>query len=289
MSTGPGVVVTATRRRADGGPSARALLISVLGQWVGDQGTPVWNTTLVGALEALGIESRAARQAVSRTAADGWLEGESVGRYTRWRLSPTGRRLLASAWARLQRSFTPGGAWDGRFLLLVLPGTGPDRATRDRLATRLDFEGFGSLGPNVWVAADQRARTGAEALLESTTLEDPAMLFAAESVPGASTPAEVVARAWDLESAARAHEAFLDAFEGLEPVDDREAFALRTRLAHEWRHLLSVDPALPAELLPPDWPGLAAAELFHRCHTGWAEAATRFYETLCEDVAVPEG
>ena len=90
-------VVTATRRRADGGPSARSLLISVLGQWVGPSATPVWTSTLVGALEALGIEERAARQAVNRTAADGWLEGESVGRYTRWRLTGSGRRLIGSA------------------------------------------------------------------------------------------------------------------------------------------------------------------------------------------------
>ena len=50
-----GVVVTATRRRSDGGPSARSLLISVLGQWVGPSDTPVWNATLISALDALGI------------------------------------------------------------------------------------------------------------------------------------------------------------------------------------------------------------------------------------------
>jgi phenylacetic acid degradation operon negative regulatory protein len=286
VSSGPGVVVTATRRRADGGPSARALLISVLGQWVGPDETPVWNTTLVTALEALGVEARAARQAISRTAADGWLEGESVGRYTRWRLSPTGRRLLSTAWTRLQRSFVPGGPWDGRFLLLVLTGPGPDRPTRERLATRLDFEGFGSLGPNLWVAADRRAQVGAEALLDSLGLTDVALMFSAEAVEGVDTPAEVVARAWDLDTAAQAHRAFLAAFDGVEPADDREAFALRTRLAHEWRHLLSIDPALPADLLPPEWPGVAAAELFHRCHTGWAAAATRYFASISDEVAV---
>ena len=101
------VVATATRRRADGGPSARSLLISVLGQWVGPTDTPVWTATLVGALEALGIEARAARQAVNRTAADGWLEGESVGRYTRWRLRLSLNRLHHRPGVEKNRRYLP--------------------------------------------------------------------------------------------------------------------------------------------------------------------------------------
>jgi phenylacetic acid degradation operon negative regulatory protein len=283
VSTGPGIVVTATRRRADGGPSARALLISVIGQWVLPSDQPVWNATLVGALEALGVEERAARQAINRTASDGWLEGESVGRYTRWRITPTGHRLLETAWDRLSRSLYRSEPWDGHFLLLVLTGAGPDRATRERLATRLDFEGFGTLGPNVWISADRRARAGADALLEGFELPGPTLLFDSTTVDGVETPAEVVAMAWDLESGRAAHEAFLDAFDGVEPADDREAFALTTRLSHEWRHLLSVDPALPPELLPADWPGLRATELFHRCRAEWSDAATAYYRKLFEE------
>lgn len=283
MSTGQGIVVTATRRRADGGPSARALLISVIGQWVLPGDAPIWNATLVGALEALGVEERAARQAINRTASDGWLEGESVGRYTRWRITPTGRRLLDTAWARLRRSLFRDQPWDGHFLLLVLTGAAPDRATRERLATRLDFEGFGTLGPGVWISADRQATDGVEALLETFELPGPPLVFDSETVDGAETPAEVVAMAWDLESARVAHEAFLDAFDGVEPVDDREAFALTTRLSHEWRHLLSVDPALPPELLPADWPGRRTAELFQRLRAEWATAAAAFYTRLAED------
>ena len=233
----------------------------------------------VGALEALGIEERAARQAINRTATDGWLESEPVGRYTRWRVTPNGRRLLDTAHDRLSRSLSQD-AWDGRFLLLALTGAGPDRATRERLATRLDFEGFGTLGPNLWITADRRARAGAEALLEGFDLPDRALLFDSEVVEGAETPADVVAMAWDLESARVAHEAFLEAFGSVEPADDREAFGLTTRLSHEWRHLLSVDPALPHELLPEGWPGAAAAELFHRRRSEWDKGATAFYEGL---------
>jgi phenylacetic acid degradation operon negative regulatory protein len=279
-------VVTATRRRADGGPSARSLLISVLGQWVGPSDTPVWTATLVGALEALGVEERAARQAVNRTAADGWLEGESIGRYTRWRLTASGLRMIGSAVPRVQRSIVADPAWDGTFLLLALTGAAPDRAARDRLAVGLDFEGFGALGPGLWVAVTEGAREGGGSVLDSCGLSEQALLFSATTIEGAETPAEVVAMAWDLETAAEAHQAFLDEFDGVVPADDREAFALRTRMAHDWRHLLSVDPSRPPELLPADWAGTRARAVFQRDFADWAAGATSYYTRLSEDPVV---
>ena len=282
-----GAAGAATRRRADGGPSARALLISVLGQWVGPSETPVWTTTLVGALEALGIEERAARQAITRTASDGWLEGESVGRYTRWRLTASGRRLIGSAMPRVARSITAApDDWDGTFLLLALVEPVADRAARDRLVTGLDFEGFGSLGPNLWVAVGSAPRPGAESVLESCGLAGGALLFEARTVAGIDSAAEVVALAWDLGPAAEAHQAFVDEFGGAEPADDREAFALRTRMAHEWRDLLSLDPSLPPSLLPADWPGIRAREVFQRRFAEWAEPARSFYTTLSAEPVV---
>lgn len=280
-------VVTATRRRADGGPSARSLLISVLGQWVGPSATPVWTSTLVGALEALGIEERAARQAVNRTAADGWLEGESVGRYTRWRLTASGRRLIGSAVPRVARSITSDREdWDGTFLLLTLVEPVADRAVRDRLASGLDFEGFGALGANLWVAVAADAREGATSVLDACGLADGALLFEARTVEGARSPADVVALAWDLETAAEAQQSFIDEFADARPGDEREAFALRTRMAHEWRNLLSVDPSLPAALLPPDWPGTRARRVFQERFTEWAAPAESYYTTLSAEPVV---
>jgi phenylacetic acid degradation operon negative regulatory protein len=257
-----------------------------LGQWVGPTDTPVWTTTLVGALEALGIEARAARQAVNRTAADGWLEGESVGRYTRWRLTSSGRRMIGSAVPRVQRSIVSDRTWDGTFLLLTLTGTTLDREARERLAVGLDFEGFGMLGPGTWVAVGEGSREGAVSVLSACGLQDRALLFSAQTVDGAETPAEVVALAWDLNTAAAAHEAFLEEFERAVPADDCEAFALRTRLAHEWRHLLSVDPSLPPQLLPADWVGTRARKVFQLRFSEWAEAATSYYIRLSEEPVV---
>jgi phenylacetic acid degradation operon negative regulatory protein len=194
--------------------------------------------------------------------------------------------MIGSAVPRVQRSIVADQKWDGTFLLLMLTGTALDREARERLAVGLDFEGFGTLGTGTWVAVGEGSREGAEVVLTACGLQDEALLFHATTVEGAETPAEVVAMAWDLATAAAAHEAFVDQFETAMPADAAEAFALRTRMAHEWRHLLSVDPSLPPELLPEDWIGTRARKVFQRQFGQWAEASTSYYIRLSEEPVV---
>jgi phenylacetic acid degradation operon negative regulatory protein len=75
--------------------------------------------------------------------------------------------------------------------------------------------------------------------------------------------------AWDLTGLAASYAGWPDAANRLVGAeltrhsDEEEAcFAARFRLVHEWRKFLFADPGLPAELLPADWPGTPAAELF---------------------------
>ena len=67
--------------------SARSLLLTLLGEFVLSRPGAVWTQTIVGALDQLGVEEKAARQALARTAADGWLTSERVGRSVRWSLT----------------------------------------------------------------------------------------------------------------------------------------------------------------------------------------------------------
>ena len=55
--------------RDPGYPSARSLLLTVLGEFVHARGGRVWTGTLVDALGALGVEQKSARQALARAAA----------------------------------------------------------------------------------------------------------------------------------------------------------------------------------------------------------------------------
>ena len=60
-----------SRRHAAGAESARGLLLTVLGEFVLPAGGLAWTSALIDVLGRLGIEEKATRQALMRTASDG--------------------------------------------------------------------------------------------------------------------------------------------------------------------------------------------------------------------------
>ena len=58
-----------SRRHAAGAASARGLLLTVLGEFVLPAGGSAWTSAFIDVLGRLGVEEKAARQALMRTAA----------------------------------------------------------------------------------------------------------------------------------------------------------------------------------------------------------------------------
>src|SRR4051812_13303091 len=71
------------RRRSVGAPAARSMLLTLLGEYVLSAEGGVWQETLIGALGALDYKPQAARQALARSVAGGWLRTERRGRRAR--------------------------------------------------------------------------------------------------------------------------------------------------------------------------------------------------------------
>ena len=145
-----------SRRREIGGASARSLLMTILGEFVLPRGAPVWTQTLVSALGMFGVEHKSARQALARTAAEGWLAAERAGRQVRWSLTPPGQRLLSQGAQRIYSFTGPAEDWDGRWLLVYARVPDSDRRARHVVRSRLSWAGFGSLGAGLWSAGLQR-------------------------------------------------------------------------------------------------------------------------------------
>ncbi|MEY9931097.1 phenylacetic acid degradation operon negative regulatory protein [Catenulispora sp. GP43] len=272
-----------TRRRETSTFSARSLLMTLLGEYVLPRERPPWTSTIVEALSADGVEEKAARQALARTAAEGWIASERLGRRVRWTLTPEGRRLLTEGAERIFGFGRTTPAWDGRWLMLLVTVPETRRDLRQRLRTRLTWAGFGTPDPGVWINPDPAREDEARQVLHDLDLEQAAMSFtAAHGTVGSQTA--MVARAWDLRTLEAEYEAFVTAFGALAPDTDTntDAAALRaqSRLVHEWRRFPFLDPHLPRELLPADWSGVKAVEVFHARHAEWNEAAQRGWDTL---------
>jgi len=257
---------------------ARSALFDVYGDHLRGRGSQAPVAGLVRLLDPIGIAAPAVRTAISRMVSEGWLEPLRLQSGRGYRATSRTIRWLEDISARVYRSYDR--TWDGHWHLALVdqPAGRPDR---NRLRADLSFVGYAELTPHTWVSPFPRAeldevlaRAGATARLVRADLVEPSPL-----------------EAWDLPGLAAAYEQFvaeadavLDGVEANGSAEaDKAAFAARFRLVHEWRKFLFTDPGLPDELLPADWPGRAAAELFTGEARRLKPAADRFLASCLDD------
>ena len=215
-----------------------------------------------GCWRRLDIAAPAVRTAVSRMVRQGWLEPVSTDAGPRLRGSPSGRRAGSTRRRRASTGCAPLEAWDGRWSIALLEHT-PNRTTRERVQRALEYLGYRqaarpTAGSRPRPAPELESVTAAEGVVVTRFLGE---LDGDDARAGASgcgsrgrSPRPTVR--W-LERRAAA------GVGGAGPApDEQAAFAVRSTLLHEWRKFLFPDPGLPKELLPPDWPGQAAADYF---------------------------
>ena len=228
-----------------------SIVITVFGDAIVPRGGSVWLGTLLEFFKALDIDSGVVRTAMSRLAADGWLEREKLGRNSFYRLVKKGRQTFDAATKHI---YDPQPShWTGRFELLLI-GNGEDRdASREALKNA----GFGSPLPGVWVAPSgvpipEEAATAIR--LEVSAEDDSGRRLLSES--------------WPLDLTAGAYQRFMKTFAPLrdwlerdEALSDADAFTARILLIHHYRRVVLRDPLLPGSLLPAEWPGTPARQL----------------------------
>ncbi len=278
--TGPGAPAAPapalSRRHAAGAPGARGLLFTLLGEFVLTGDGTAWTSAVLAVFTRLGIEEKATRQALMRTAAAGWLDAEKTGRRTQWRLTVSAHRLLTDGAERIYSFTGPAPDWDGRWLLVSARVPDSDRRARHVLRTRLSWAGFGSLGPGLWISPHPDREAEATQVLRAAGVADGAQLFVARR-SGLADVRDMVAAAWDLAAIEEQYEQFIEEFRGRAPED---VLARQVELVHAWRRFPAIDPALPRELLPARWSGLTAARLFADRHQCWSAAAQREWKRL---------
>ncbi|WP_375497855.1 PaaX family transcriptional regulator C-terminal domain-containing protein [uncultured Jatrophihabitans sp.] len=267
---------TISRRHAAGSDSARGQLFTVLGEFVLPSGGTAWTSSFIDIFARLGVEEKAIRQALMRTASDGFLVSERVGRRTRWTLTPSAHQLLVEGTERIYCFTGASSGWDGRWLLVLARTPETERPTRHLLRTRLTWAGLGSPAPGVWVSTHADRVPEVEiALVEAGLLSEAQVFVATHQGRGRLT--ELVRQAWDLEAIETAYEDFITRFSA--PIAG-DPLVSTVELVHAWRRFPWIDPLLPDELLPAPWSGVTAASLFARRHADWAADARAAWQAL---------
>jgi phenylacetic acid degradation operon negative regulatory protein len=256
-----------SRRHAAGAVSARGLLFTVLGEFVLPTGGSAWTSAFIDTFARLDVEEKTIRQALARTAADGWIKPERHGRRTRWWLTPDGDRLLTEGTKRIYAFAGSQPAWDGSWLLVLARVAENDRSARHVLRTRLSWAGLASPAPGVWIGTHAERRDEVAQVLRQAGVAGQ-QVFAAEHL-GGDLPG-LVAQAWDLPAIERRYAEFLAEF--AQPNASDPLIRL-IQLVHAWRRFPAIDPGLPARLQPPRWSGARAASLFADRHARWSADA----------------
>jgi phenylacetic acid degradation operon negative regulatory protein len=268
-----------SRRHAAGSSSARGLIFTILGEYVLPGGGSAWTSAMIETMGRLGVEEKATRQALMRTAADGWLTPERVGRRTRWRLTSSGNRLLTEGTERIYSFGAHRDGWDGSWLLVLARTPEAERPARHVLRRRLTWAGLGSPAPGVWISTHAERLGEVERALAEAGLSGDAQIFRGTHADG-QLPA-LVRQAWDLAAISKLYGDFIATFAHDSPAD---SLASMIGLVHAWRRFPWIDPDLPRELLPPHWRRPRADAIFRHRHAQWSPAALAAWQQLAASV-----
>jgi phenylacetic acid degradation operon negative regulatory protein len=209
--------------------TARSVVLSVL---LGAH--PAWASAaeLIRLTSDFGIREPTLRVALTRMVSAGDLIRSADGYRLAERLLARQRRQDDAMRPQLR-------SWRGYWTTVIVTSVGTDPRTRAVLRTALHDKRFGELREGVWMRPDNL-----EVDLEAELRARVRIVQACDDAP-----AELAGQLWDLPSWARTGHRLLAEMSEATNVPAR--FVVAAAIV---RHLL-IDPVLPAELLPADWPG----------------------------------
>lgn len=211
---------------------------------------------LVALLGALGMSEPTARATILRMRRGGWLSSARRGPVVEYGLAEPARRMAASVLAPVMG---PRPAWEGVFhgLLFSIPESA--RGYRDALRRAAVQAGFGLLRPGLLVTVDPARWSRVEDLVAAAPAGSRLLRVELRLAPGDARSA--AAEAWPLEQLGARYRSQVAELrrraESLRKAPPKGADAVRAT----WEAMAPIsataieDPALPAELLPDDWPG----------------------------------
>lgn len=233
--------------------STTSLLRTFVGLYLREIGGTISSAALVRLADDLGIPAARARTAITRLKQRGLLVPAPGPGYA---LNAAAVPMLERGDRRIFEVRTMRTGDDWMLVSATIPETRRD--LRHQLRRRLQFLGAGAVAPGLWITPGHLDGEVEELLREIGVREFATLFRTADPRPWPHL-AEAVSSWWDLSALRAEHERFLAS---VEELDLSSPFAAYVRLIDSWRVLPYVDPGLPAELLPTDWPGEESVTAF---------------------------
>lgn len=236
------------------------LIITIFGLYARDEGNWLSVASLVTLMADLGADDQASRSSISRLKRRGVLDSDRRDGVAGYSLPASTLELLAEGDVRIFERVRA--RRDDGWLVVAFSVPESERDKRHALRTSLTRLGFGTVAPGVWVAPGNLA-VETRHTLERRGLSEYVDIFAGSHV-AFGDPRSKVRTWWDLDELARLYSDFLSRYRPLlGPVTSpAAAFGAYVPMLTQWRRLPYLDPGIPLALLPSDWIGVTAGDLF---------------------------
>ena len=259
--------------------STTSLLRTVVGLYLRRVGGWISIADLIELMEQLGVPAPRTRTAVVRLKKKELLIPRSVNKVIGYELNAEAAVMLGKGDRRIfsARHMEPDDAW------CVISFSVPEelRHLRHQLRRRLYWIGCGLVSPALWICPDFLTDE-VEDILDDLEIREHATLFRAERPRVAGELRDSIAEWWDLDTLEAMHREFIATLAPIvndEPVGPAEAFARYIRGVDSWRIIPYVDPGLPFDLLPADWPGAESTRIFADLSSRYADLAWQYVST----------
>ncbi|MGG3736708.1 phenylacetic acid degradation operon negative regulatory protein PaaX [Aeribacillus pallidus] len=269
--------------------NTRSMVFTIYGDYIRHYGNQIWIGSLIRLLKEFGHNDQAVRAAISRMSKQGWVQAEKRGNKSYYSLTERGVKRIEEAAKRIYKLHPE--KWDGKWRILIYTIPEEKRNLRDELRKELVWSGFGTISNSCWISPNNLEKQVYD-LIEKYDIEPYVDFFIAQ-YDGPHQNTQLVEKCWDLEAINEKYEEFISIYSQKFIIDknkiqrgemsDAECFVERTKLVHEYRKFLFVDPGLPEELLPNKWMGSHAASLFSEYYKELAKPASRFFEEVFTD------
>ncbi len=239
----------------------RHLILSLYGLYARAEPHRLAARSLVALMDDLGVDAAATRSSISRLKRRGVLVPSRDDGQAAYALSAEARTMLREGDVRIWSR--PRAGLDDGWLVVVFSVPEAEREKRHELRSLLTRLGFGTAAPGVWIAPAP-AYDETLAALERKGLATYTELFRGDYL-GVGVAESRVREWWDLDAIAGLYDDFLATHRRLARVrgtDPARAFRAYVPMLTAWRRLPYLDPGIPLDLLPRDWPGVAAGDLF---------------------------
>lgn len=267
----------------------QSLLFTIYGEYVRHYGGEIWVGSLTRLMGEFGMTEQAVRVAISRIVNQSWLKSRKIGNRSYYSMTPRGKKRLNEAAARIYKQ-TPA-AWNGKWCIATYNIPEKQRAMRDQMRKELAWMGFGMLANSVWISPHDLAERVKE-IVESYKIADYVEIFSAE-YRGNSSRKQLVEKCWNLDEINTSYKEFINRYQpqyeelrekvnNSQKIPDSVCFVEKTKLVHEYRKFLFIDPSLPEELLPDFWLGRSADELFRNYYALLDPGAVSFFLSVFE-------